>query len=61
MKEKYQGRVTIQLLNEMMKHINSYTYAETNFVWENNRKSMAINKHIGEHIERNFAVYEYKI
>ena len=60
-KEKYQGRVTIQLLNEMMKHINSYTYAETNFVWENNRKSMAINKHIGEHVERSFAVYEYKI
>ena len=60
-KGKYQGRVTIRLLNEMMKYIRSYTYAETNFVWENNRKSMAINKHIGENVERAFAVYEYEI
>ena len=60
-KKKYQGRVTIQLLNEMMNYTTAYTYAETNFVWESNRKSMAINKHIGEHIERNFAVYEYEI
>lgn len=60
-KKKYQGRATIRLLNEMMKYIQRYTYAETNFVWENNQKSMAINKHIGEHIERKFAVYEYKL
>lgn len=60
-KEKYQGRVTIQLLNEMMKYLTPYAYAETNFVWENNRKSMAINKHVGERIERNFAVYEYEL
>ena len=60
-KKKYQGRATIQLLNAMKGYVSDYTYAETNFVWENNRKSMAINTHVGEHIERSFAVYEYEL
>lgn len=60
-KKKYQGRATILLLNEMVKYLQPYTYAETNFVWENNQKSMTLNQRIGEKIERTFAVYEYEI
>ena len=60
-KKKYQGRATILLLNEMVKYLDGYTYAETNFVWENNWKSMTLNQRIGEKIERTFAVYEYEI
>lgn len=60
-KEKYRGRATILLLNEMMKYVDAYPYAETNFVWENNTKSMALNTHVAERIVRTFAVYEYEI
>ena len=59
--EQYQGNVTISLLRELSKYINKYDIIETNFVWENNKKSMAINKKLLQNVERHFAVYEVNV
>lgn len=60
-KEKYQGVVTINLLKEVGKMVQKYEQIETNFVWKNNNKSMAINKKLLQNIERRFAIYEVLI
>ena len=59
-KEGYQF-VTIALLRELGKLVQSYDKIETNFVWCNNKKSMAINKRLLKNVERNFVVYEVKV
>lgn len=58
-KDGYYGNVTMLLLKEASKYMDKYQTIETNFVWENNRKSMAINKHLLKNIEREFKVVEY--
>ena len=58
-KEEYQGIVTLQLLKETSKYLDKYDTIETNFVWENNRKSMLINKRLLKNVERTFKVVEY--
>ena len=57
-KKEYQGTTTIQLLAEVGTYACRYDTVETNFVWCNNRKSMAINRALLKNIERHFAVYE---
>ncbi len=59
-KEGYYGNVTLQLLTEASRYMQNYETIETNFVWENNRKSMAINKHLLKSVEREFKVVEYR-
>ena len=59
-KEGYQF-ATIALLREMGKLVKAYDKLETNFVWCNNKKSMAINKHLLKNVERNFVVYEVEV
>ena len=58
-KEEYQGIVTLQLLKETSKYLDKYDTIETNFVWENNKKSMLINKRLLKNVERTFKVVEY--
>lgn len=58
-KENYQGNVTLMLLKETSKYIEKYQTIETNFVWENNKKSMLINKRLLKNVERRFKVVEY--
>lgn len=58
--EEYQGAVTMNLLYEASKYVKNYDFIETNFVWENNTKSIRINKHIMKNIERKFIVLEEK-
>ena len=60
-KEGYQGVATIKLLREMGKLVGKYDIVETNFVWCNNKKSMAINKRLLKNIERRFVVYEVNV
>ena len=60
-KEGYQGAVTINLLREVGKLVEKYDTLETNFVWANNRKSMAINQRLLKNVERKFAVYEVNV
>lgn len=59
--EKYEGIVTMNLLNEASKYMKQYDILETNFVWKNNIKSMRINTHLLKNIERNFLVMEEEI
>ena len=59
-KDEYQGNVTMMLLCEAAKYMKNYSDIETNFVWENNRRSMKINKHLIQNIERSFKVVEYR-
>ena len=59
-KDEYQGNVTMMLLCEAAKYMKKYSDIETNFVWENNRRSMKINKHLIQNIERSFKVVEYR-
>lgn len=56
--EKYEGLVTMNLLNEASKYMKQYDVLETNFVWKNNVKSMKINSHLLKNVERNFLVME---
>ena len=49
----------MQLLKETSKYLDKYETIETNFVWENNRKSMLINKRLLKNVERTFKVVEY--
>jgi len=60
-KKEYQGFVTIKLLREVGKLVKNYDTIETNFVWCNNKKSMAINKRLLKHVERRFVVYEVNV
>lgn len=60
-KDAYQGVVTIKLIYEMEKYVRKYDTIETNFVWVNNKKSMAINKKLLQNVERHFAVYEVNV
>ena len=60
-KEEFQGIVTMNLLSAVSKYAQNYEKIETNFVWCNNKKSMAINKLIMKNIERKFAVYEVEL
>lgn len=59
--EKYEGFVTMSLLNEASKHMRNFEVLETNFVWKNNKKSMRINKHLLKNVERTFLVMEERI
>ncbi len=59
--EKYEGTITMNLLNEASKYMKKYDILETNFVWKNNKKSMRINQHLLKNIERNFLVMEEEI
>ncbi len=60
-KPEYRGFLTCNLLYEMSKYVRDYIYAETNFVWRSNFDSMSLNEYAIKKIERNFAVYEYRI
>lgn len=60
-KEEFQGIVTMNLLSAVSKYAQNYEKIETNFVWCNNKKSMAINKLIIKNIERKFVVYEVEL
>ena len=60
-KKTYQGATTIQLLAQVGKYACKYDIVETNFVWCNNRKSMALNQALLKNIERRFAVYEVSL
>lgn len=57
-KEEYRGFAIMNLLTEFGKLAGSYETVETNFVWCNNKKSMAMNTLLIKNIERKFAVYE---
>ena len=60
-KEKYRGAVTVELLRAVGKLVGNYETLETNFVWGNNKKSIAINRHLLKNVERKFAVYEVNL
>ena len=60
-KKEYQGLTTVQLLSEVGKYMSKYNTIETNFVWCNNKKSMAVNQVLLQNVERRFAVYEVNI
>ncbi|MBQ9796600.1 MAG: hypothetical protein IJW50_02650 [Clostridia bacterium] len=60
-KKEYQGIATLQLLNEVGKYVGKYDVIETNFVWCNNKKSMALNDALLQNVERRFAVYEVNV
>lgn len=57
-KKEYQGITTMNLLYEFAKLAGHYEKVETNFVWCNNKKSMAVNKAFMKNTERRFVVYE---
>lgn len=59
--EKYEGTITMNLLNAASKYMKKYEHLETNFVWKSNKKSMRINQHLLKNIERNFLVMEEEI
>ena len=60
-RREYQGITTVKLLNELGKYVCKYDAIETNFVWCNNQKSMALNQSLLQNIERKFAVYEVNL
>ena len=60
-KQKWRGNVTLMLLAEASKYMHQYRVVETNFVWENNKRSMAINKHLIQEVSRRFKVVEYRV
>ena len=60
-KDEFQGIVTMNLLSAVSKYTENYEKIETNFVWCNNKKSMAINKLLIKNIERRFVVYEVNL
>ena len=60
-KKEFRGVVTMNLLSAVSKYAGGYEKIETNFVWCNNTKSMAINKMLIKNIERKFVVYEVEL
>ena len=60
-KKEYQGITTMKLLSAVSEYVEKYETVETNFVWCNNRKSMALNKATLKNVERRFAVYEVEL
>ena len=58
--EEYEGITTMLLLKEVSKYITNYSIIETNFVWQNNKKSSRICRHLIKNIERSFMVFEYE-
>lgn len=59
-KEEYRGIATVALLRAMGAFVQNYETIETNFVWGNNEKSMAVNRYLLKNVERKFVVYEVK-
>ena len=58
--ERYQGNLTMRLLKSASEYMNDDHIIETNFVWNNNKRSMLINRHLLKNIERTFKVVEYR-
>lgn len=57
--DEHRGRGTLALLRAMDDRIGDrYTYIETNFVWDNNRKSTLLNRRLLGEVCRKFEVYE---
>jgi len=61
--EEYQGLATSLITNELKKilktpYYKNIKYFEGSFVWENNRKANALNKHVIKTIDRQFKVFE---
>ena len=60
-KREYRGVATARLLYEASRYLRSYEVIETNFVWQNNKSSMALNRYVMKNEERHFAVYEVEV
>ena len=58
--EEYQGNLTLRLLKTASEYMKGEHIIETNFVWNNNKKSMLINKRLLKNVERTFKVIEYE-